>query len=419
MERTRSVERRNRTQRGRLQKKETRMGYTEIAFGIVVLILMGLGLVMMFSASYAVAINEGKDGYYYALRQALFAGVGLVVMVIMSFIDYHIFQKAWVAKGSYIFSIILLILVIFIGTDLGTGCKRWIDLGITTFQPSEIAKFSIVILFAYMIDKHYDRMRRITTGALQFMALLAIVAMLLMVQPHLSCTLLICAIGVAMIYVGGARPGHLMIVCAIGVAALAAVVVYKSVVEGYDYFGQRLSTWLHPFTSEDKDATWQTRQSLIAIGTGGTFGLGIGESRQKYLYLPEAENDFVFAVVCEELGFIGALTVILLFALLVVQGFHIATKAKDRFGMLIALGFTLQIGLQAFLNIAVVSGLVPNTGISLPFFSYGGTALMMQLMQMGIVLNVSRKRYINDITEKVRPVSEPEPEPVPEYRQDA
>ncbi|MBR2088680.1 MAG: FtsW/RodA/SpoVE family cell cycle protein, partial [Oscillospiraceae bacterium] len=202
----------------------------------------------------------------------------------------------------------------------------------------------------------------------------------------------------------------------IGALLLTAVVFYLINTKGVGYFTTRFETWLHPFDSEDTDGTWQTRQSLIAIGSGGIFGLGLGESRQKYLYLPESENDFVFAIVCEELGLMGAITVILLFVLLVAQGFHIAAHSKDRFGMLVAVGFTLQIALQAFINIAVVSGMVPNTGISLPFFSYGGTALIMQLMQMGIVLNISRTRQIVEDAPKK---TQYESAPVPDFRHGA
>ncbi|MBQ8012018.1 MAG: putative lipid II flippase FtsW [Oscillospiraceae bacterium] len=387
-----------------------------MTFIIVVLILLGLGILMMFSASYAIAIDEGKDGYYYAFRQLIFAGVGLVAMLIMSFVDYRIFQRGGIALFAYLGSVVMLILVMFIGTDLGTGCQRWINLGFTTFQPSELAKFSIVILFAYLIDKNYDRMKKATIGILPFMVLLGVIALLLMQQPHLSCTLLICVIGLVLMFIGGTRVWHLLIAAFLGALGVVGVVVYKTVVDGVGYFSTRINTWLHPFESEDLAGTWQSRQSLIAIGSGGPLGLGLGESRQKYLYLPEAENDFVFAVVCEELGLIGAITVILLFVLLVVEGFHIASKARDRFGMLITIGFTLQIGLQAFINMAVVSGLVPNTGISLPFFSYGGTALIMQLMQMGIVLNVSRQRYV--LGERNKPAEKPAA-PEPEYRQNA
>ena len=397
------------------QRRGRRQGDTDITFGIVVLILLGLGIVMMFSASYAIAINENKPGYYYALRQGIFAAIGLALMIVMSFVDYHVLKKHWIALTGYAGSVILLVLVLLIGTDRGTGCKRWIDLKFTTFQPSELAKFAIVILFAYLIDKNYDRMKKFTVGIIPFVLMLAVIAGLLMKEPHLSCTLLICLVAFTLLFVGGAKMWHLVVTGITGVGAIAGVVAYKIVVEGYGYFSTRLNTWLHPFESEDLAGTWQTRQSLIAIGSGGVFGLGLGESRQKYLYLPESENDFVFSIVCEELGLIGAITVILLFVLLVAQGFHIATHCKDRFGTLVAIGFTLQIGLQAFINIGVVSGLFPNTGISLPFFSYGGTALMMQLMQMGIVLNISRQRFVEP--EPNRPLPKPEPEPY--YRQEA
>lgn len=363
-----------------------------MTFAIVVLILLGLGIVMMFSASYAIAINEGKPGYYYAVRQMIFGGVGLIAMIIISFIDYHIYQKFWVAIGSYAGSVVLLILVLFIGTDLDTGCKRWIRLpGGQTFQPSELAKFAVIILFAYLIDMHHDKMKKFKVGTLPFMLLLAVIAGLLLKQPHLSATILICLIGVALIFVGGAKWWHLVLTGLAGAAAIAGVIAYKVLSGSQGYFAVRLMTWKDPFAYEEG---FQTQQSLIAIGSGGLFGLGLGQSRQKFLYLPESENDFVFSIVCEELGLVGAITVILLFVLLIAQGFHIATHCKDRFGMIIAVGFTLQIGLQAFINIAVVSNVMPNTGISLPFFSYGGTALMMQLAQMGIVLNISRGRYV-------------------------
>ncbi len=398
----------------RQERQRVRIGTVDISFVIVVLILLGLGIVMMFSASYAIALNEGKVGYYYALRQVIFAAVGLFAMFIMSYIDYHLFAKKGFALFIFAVSIILLILVPFIGTDLGTPCVRWINLGFTTFQPSELAKFSVVILFSYLIDKNYDRMKKFSVGILPFVIMLGIIAGLLMLEPHLSCTLLILLIGVTLIFVGGARWWHITLVGIAGALVLSGVVMYLIQEKGIDYFLVRFDTWLHPFDSPDSNGTWQTRQSLIAIGSGGLFGLGLGESRQKYLYLPESENDFVFSIVCEELGLLGAVTVILLFVLLVAQGFHIANHCKDKFGMLLAIGFTLQIGLQAFINIAVVSNLVPNTGISLPFFSYGGTALIMQLVQMGIVLNVSRSRQ--PVVVRKIPIAKPE-EPI--YQQDA
>ena len=398
------------------EKRRVRVGFTDMTFTLVVLLLLAMGIVMMFSASYAIAMNEDKPGYYYALRQLIFGGIGLVMMTIMSFVDYHVWMKKGFAIAVYLGAVLLLILVMFIGTDLHTGCKRWLNLGFTTFQPSELAKFAVVILFSYLIDQNYDKMKQFIPGTLIYFVLLGVIVGLLMLEPHLSCSLLIVMIGVVLVFVGGARVWHLGILLIIGAVLLTALVFYLINTKGVGYFSTRIETWLHPFDSEDTDGTWQTRQSLIAIGSGGIFGLGLGESRQKYLYLPESENDFVFAIVCEELGLMGAITVILLFVLLVAQGFHIATHSKDRFGMLVAVGFTLQIALQAFINIAVVSGMAPNTGISLPFFSYGGTALIMQLMQMGIVLNISRSRQVVEDTPSRMRSDAPN---VPDFRREA
>ncbi|MCR4645894.1 MAG: FtsW/RodA/SpoVE family cell cycle protein [Oscillospiraceae bacterium] len=399
------------------EKERVRQGTIDLTFVLVLLILLGLGIVMMFSASYAIAINEEKDGYYYALRQIIFAGAGLIAMIIISFFDYHLLAKKGVAVAAYAVSVVLLILVPIIGTDQGTGITRWIKLpGGLTFQPSELAKFAVVILFAYLIDQNFDKMKKFSTGVVPYVILVGIIVGLLMLQPHLSCSLLILMIGVTLVFVGGAKWWHILLIVLIGALAMAGLVLFLIQVKGVGYFNNRFESWLHPFDSINPDKTWQTRQSLIAIGSGGLFGLGFGESRQKYLYLPESENDFVFSIVCEELGMLGAVTVILLFGALVAQGFHIATHCKDRFGMLITIGFTLQIALQAFLNIAVVANLVPNTGISLPFFSYGGTALMMQLAQMGIVLNVSRSRMPATVR---RPIPPPEEPQEPYYEQDA
>ncbi len=404
------------SEKPRKARQHVRVGFTDMTFTLVVLVLLALGIVMMFSASYAIAINEEKPGYYYALRQVAFGGAGLLLMGVMSFVDYHIWAKKGLALLTYGGAVLLLILVPLIGTDNNTGITRWLKVGPITFQPSELAKFAIVILFAYLIDQNYDKMKKFVPGTLVYFILMGVIVGLLILEPHLSCSLIIVTLGIVLVYVGGAKTWHLGIMALIGAGLLFIGVLVIMNTKGMSYFSTRIETWLHPFDSEDLKGTWQTRQSLIAIGSGGFFGLGLGESRQKYLYLPESENDFVFSIVCEELGLLGAITVILLFVLLVAQGFHIATHSRDRFGMLVAVGFTLQIALQAFLNIAVVSGLVPNTGISLPFFSYGGTALMMQLIQMGIVLNISRSRQTIEDKSKTQPT---EPAPVPDYQQGA
>ncbi|MDE6019614.1 MAG: FtsW/RodA/SpoVE family cell cycle protein [Ruminococcus sp.] len=372
-------------------QKGVRYGEVDVPFFLTVLALLVMGIIMMFSASYAWAIAEGNEGTYYAEEQIKTGAIGLGLMYILSIVDYRIYRNPIIAIGSYVVPVVLLILVLIVGTSAG-GAQRWLVIGSFNFQPSELMKIGLVIFFAYLIEMNYGQMNKFRTGILPYLVALGIVAGLLMLEPHLSCTILIGLIGMTLIWVGGARPRHFLILIVAGIAAVLAIVAFLSIYEGYDYIQVRLQSWLDPF-ADSQGGTWQTCQSLIAIGSGGLFGLGLGESRQKFLYLPETKNDFVFSIVCEELGFVGALTVVLLFALLVFRGFRIATQAPDKFGMLLTVGFTMHIGLQAFLNIAVVSNLVPNTGISLPFFSYGGTALILQLAEMGVVMNISRARY--------------------------
>lgn len=372
-----------------------RWGKLDVPFLAIVMVLLVIGMVMMFSAGYAWAVNEGEDGTYYVKKQIIFAIVGLVLMAILSFWDYHFFAKRWVAFTIFIVSLILLILVF---TPLGFGTsddiKRWIGIGSFSFQPSEIMKFAIIVLFSYLISNNYKKMKFFKTGIIPYLLILSVVVVLMMLEPHLSGTIIVCCIGFVLIFVGGAKITHLLGLFAGGVAGIVGIVIYKTIENGgISYFQQRITGWLDPF-SDIQNSNWQTCQSLIAIGSGGVFGLGLGESRQKYLYLPESQNDFVFSIVCEELGFVGAVTVILLFALFVFRGMLIASNSKDKFGMLMCVGLTFQVGLQAFLNIAVASNFIPNTGISLPFFSYGGTSLVMLLAQMGIILNISRQANI-------------------------
>lgn len=372
-------------------QKGMRYGEVDVPFFLTVLALLVMGIIMMFSASYAWAIAEGLGGTYYAQRQIIMGAIGLVLMFILSVVDYRIFRTPAIAIGSYVVSLILLVMVLIVGKSVN-GAQRWLGTDSFSFQPSELMKISLVIFFSYLIEMNYGQMNKFRTGVLPYIVALGLVAILLMLEPHLSCTILIGLIGMTLIWVGGVSLKHFLILIGAGALAVIAIVLYLSLVEGYDYIQTRIQSWRDPF-SDSQGGTWQTCQSLIAIGSGGLFGLGLGESRQKFLYLPETKNDFVFSIVCEELGFAGALTVVLLFAFLVFRGYRIAANAPDKFGMLLAVGFTTHIGLQAFLNIAVVSNLVPNTGISLPFFSYGGTALILQLAEMGVVMNISRTRY--------------------------
>lgn len=366
-------------------------GSMDYPFLIILMSLLALGIIMMFSASYAWAISEGLDGAYYAKRQMAMAAVGIVFMLIAARFDYHLYRKPIIVFGVFGIAIVLMILC-RIGpfTDPHNDSYRWVKFGPLSFQPSEIMKFAVILLFSYLISINYSKLKYAKYGVFPFMTVLLIVVALMAIQPHISGTIIICAIGVVMMFVGGTNIKHLLVLGAIGVTGIIVLVLLLSTKFGFTYFEDRMISWIDPFNDEAAAETWQTRNSLIAIGSGGIFGLGFGNSRQKFLYLPEAKNDFVFAVVCEELGFFGAIVVIVLFLLFIGRGFFIATRACDKFGMMLATGLTVQIGIQALLNIAVVTNTIPNTGVSLPFFSYGGTALIMQLVQMGVILNVSR-----------------------------
>lgn len=367
-------------------------------FAIVIALLV-IGLIMMFSASYPAAIEDGHSGTFYAVKQLKFALFGVAAMVVFgTIVDYHIFQKLWISGGAFAVSLLMLVLVLFVGETQGTFATRWLTLpGIgLTFQPSEVMKFSIVVFFATMIVRNANRMNTFRFGVVPFMGMLGIVCVLMLLQPHISGTIIIAVLAMTLLFVGGMKLSHFFGICIAGVAAIGGYILMKVINNGGSYIKDRFISWWDPFNViYMQDETWQTCQSLIAIGSGGFFGLGLGASRQKYQYLPEPQNDFVFAILCEEFGFVGAATVILLFCLLIFRGFYIAAKANDKFGMLVAVGLTMHIGLQALLNIAVVSNMIPNTGISLPFFSYGGTALVMQLIEMGILLNISRQAHLN------------------------
>lgn len=361
-----------------------RAGTVDLPFLLLVLTLVGFGLVMLYSASYAVALYRRGDAYAYIRPQLLYAALGVCGMAVASRVDYHVFHKlAW---GLLAVSLVLLVVVLFMPEY--NGCKRWLVLpGVGTLQPSEIAKFAVVLVFAHIISLNHDRMHTFTVGVLPFALVLGTVAALMLLEPHLSGTLLILGIGAVMMFVGGTGIKWFVLAGVGGVAAIAAAVVIMP--DLVPYAADRLASWLDPFADPLGDGH-QTIQSLYAIGSGGATGLGLGNSRQKHLFVPEPQNDFIFSILCEELGFVGACAVVLLFVLLLLRGITIAVRAPDRFGALLVVGFVVQVTLQAVLNIAVVTNTIPNTGISLPFFSSGGTSLMMLLGEMGIVLSVSR-----------------------------
>ncbi|HIX18558.1 MAG TPA: putative lipid II flippase FtsW [Candidatus Gemmiger faecavium] len=354
-------------------------------FLVILLLLLCYGLIMLFSAGYAVALYRRGDAYTYIRPQLLFAVLGVIAMYAASFIDYHIWHKlAWPMMGV---SLVLLTIVLFMPEY--NGCKRWIVLpGLGTLQPSEIAKFSVVLVFSHIISLNHDRMKTFSTGVLPFGVILGVVTVLMLLEPHLSGTLLILGIGAVLMFVGGTGLKWFGLAGGAAAGAIAAAVVLLP--ELVPYATDRLESWQNPF-ADPLGEGHQTIQSLYAIASGGLAGLGLGNSRQKYLYVPEPQNDFIFSILCEELGFVGAALVILLFLLLLLRGLSIAVRARDRFGALLVVGFVVQVILQAVLNIAVVTNTIPNTGISLPFFSSGGTSLMMLLGEMGIVLSVSRQ----------------------------
>ena len=410
-----------RTRRDLTREEQWAYGPIDMPFLMLTLLLLGIGLVMLFSASSYTASMEAQSNYdaaYYFKRQAIFAALGLVGMYIVSKINYQ--QLRWLGAIALAISIVLLVIVLIpiphVSIEVNNA-RRWLSLGFTTFQPSEIAKIGVVMYFSSRLSKrHLEQQRKLaqqkgmplrrrkpanglervvfTVQAIgekiglweliPYIAVLGIIALLLIQEPHLSATLLVFAAGAAILFTAGVHWGWFVA----GAGVLAAAFWVLIGVLGYN--SGRIAIWLDPW-SDPGDTGYQIIQSLYAVASGGLSGLGFGMSRQKYLYLPEEQNDFIFAVVCEELGFIGATLIVLLFALLVLRGYWLALHARDRFGSLLVVGITTLLATQVFLNIAVVTNLIPTTGISLPFFSYGGTALVIQLAEIGVVLSVSRQ----------------------------
>ena len=371
------------------QGREAAKGSMDLSFLLLTLLLTGIGLVMLFSASFPSAYYETGDATYYVKRQAIFAAAGIAVMLFVGKINYQ--RLRGTARILMGFSIFLLILVIIPGVGITVNnATRWLGIeGVFTFQPSEIAKLAVIIYFANSISKKKEKMEDLREGMMPYVPILLCFALLMMLEPHLSGTILIMGIGVIMMVVGGMK--RWLVAAGFGGVGLLAFTYVKLVEMDIIQYGEgRILMWKDPWL-DSSDAGYQMVQSLISIGSGGLLGVGFGKGRQKFLFLPEEHNDFIFAIICEELGLVGASLIILVFIMLILRGFWIALHARDRFGALLVVGCMTQISLQTFLNMAVVTGLIPATGISLPFFSYGGTALALQLVEMGIVLSVSRQ----------------------------
>lgn len=370
----RTVQPRNAFQAGLLEQSKKKI---DAPLLLITVMLLVVGLIALLSASYPKGYYSSNIGpFYYFIRQLGMAVVGLVLMWGVSCINYTMYKR-W-AFILYFISFVMLVLVLTpLGTTLNKS-RRWLF----GFQPSEIAKLAIILLFATMASAKPESVRSVK-GLLVYVALIGVYIALLALEPHMSASMILIVIGFVILFVAGM---HVWFLVPVGIGGgIIAVIAYFTL----NHVQERINIFLNPFL-DAKDTGYQAVQSLIAIGSGGAFGLGLGQSRQKFLYLPEPMNDFIFSVICEELGFVGAALILVLFAYFVYRGFSIARRAADRFGCLLATGITMQFAFQILLNLAVVSGLFPVTGASLPLFSYGGTALVMQLVEIGILLNISR-----------------------------
>ena len=366
--------------------RELARGPIDLPFCLLVLMLIGIGLIMLLSASFPSAYYEDNDPTKYFVKQGIFAIMGVAAMLFIGKINYQRFRA--LAKPLLYLAIVLLVLVAIPGIGLiKNDARRWLGIPRTSFQfqPSEIAKMAVVLYFSDTISKKKDKMNTTRYGVAPYLLILGVISLLMMLEPHLSGTVLILGAGAVLMLVGGIN--LTWVAAALAGAGGIAFLMFSGIIT---YGQSRLAMWQNPWL-DARGKGYQLVQSLLSIGSGGLWGVGLGKSRQKYLYLPEEHNDFIFAIICEELGLIGATIIMLLFAALILRGYWIALHARDRFGSLLVVGVTTLIAMQTFLNIGVVTGLLPTTGISLPFFSYGGTALSIQLAEMGIVLSVSRQ----------------------------
>lgn len=365
----------------------------DLPFAILVVLIACIGLIMMFSASFASASHYKHDPAYFLLRQGPYVVLGLIVMYVTSRFNYQYFRA--LSVPAMLVALVLLALVPFIGSGDSHGARRWIYIAGISVQPSEIAKIAIILLFSAMISKNNQKMKTFKYGIAPFAGILIVVLALLLVQPHLSAMVLVCALSAVMLFTGGVQLRYFAVLISVVVPAAVLVLKFKVLEKVLPYAQARIDLWKDPWL-DPLDKGYQAIQSLLAIGSGGLFGVGLGESRQKYLYLPEQHNDFVFAIVCEELGMFGACIVLALFMILILRGYWIALHARDRFGSLLVVGVTTLLAIHIFFNVAVVTSLVPVTGISMPFFSYGGSSLLILMAEMGIVLSVSRQLAVGE-----------------------
>ena len=372
-------------------------GGIDVPFLLLTMLLLTIGVVMVLSASFARAYYSESTNHtatYFFSRQLIFAVTGVAIMIVASRFPIGFYRRF--AVPVFLFAVVMLLLVL-VGGVKANGARRWFQIGSITFQPSEIAKIAVILVDALLICRFKNQMGTFKFGVLPFVAVAGIIIGLLVLEPHFSAAIIIVIITAVMMFAGGTRLGW-FVIGGVGLGGLGTIVL-----TAVGYTSNRINAWLHPF-EDTSDTGYQIVQSLYAIGSGGLSGLGLGNSRQKYLYLPEEHNDFIFSVVCEELGFIGAVLILVLFALLICRGFWLAMHCRDRYSFLVCTGVTALLAFQVILNVAVVTNLIPCTGISLPFFSYGGTALWLQLAEMGIVLSISRdipeKKFFRELGKK-------------------
>ncbi|MBR5515104.1 MAG: putative lipid II flippase FtsW [Clostridia bacterium] len=358
---------------------------------VIIILLLCFGSIMVFSSSFATALTKKDDSYYYIKRQLFFLVAGFIIMMVVSRIDYRIIRRF--AVPGFIVLLFLLALVPVFGLTKGQAV-RWIRLGPVRFQPSEPMKTFLILMLAHYcatyqnkIINHRDFKTSSMYGNLYPYVIVGIVCFLVALEKHFSGVIILFLIGTIVIFAAGARKFWLIVAGSAGSTVVLIAIMFTS------YAKARIDTWIHPEKYSALGEVWQTLQGLNAIGSGGFLGVGLGNSYQKYSYVAEPQNDFIFSILCEELGFVGALAVIALFVAFVWRGFIIAMKAPDSFSSLVVIGIIGKVGVQAVLNICVVTALIPNTGITLPFFSYGGSAMMLLLIEMGIVLSVSRYSY--------------------------
>ncbi len=347
-----------------------------------VILLLSLGTIMVFSSSYYISVKDNGDSFGMIRPQLIYMAISIFVVVVTMNYDYHRWGKISPILLMGSIGLLILVLIPGVGKEFN-GAQRWLGVGNKTIQPSELAKLSLIMFLSFSLSKRKEVLKSFTKGLLPYLALIGLICGLVVIEPHLSGTIIIALTGFIVLFCAGAKISHFVALAVpVILAGVGAILVAP-------YRFDRVKAWLDPFQYK-MDEGWQIVNSLLAIGSGGLFGRGLGQSMQKYLYIPEPYNDYIFAVLAEELGFFGSMVVLLLFLVFIWRGIKVAMNAPDVFGSLMAIGITSLIGVQALFNVAVVTNSIPSTGISLPFFSAGGTSLIFLMFGVGILLNISR-----------------------------